>query len=180
VSRGFSCLAWHPQGQQIAAGDNGELLIWSKLREVEIRSQIRKISNYYCVSWRSTQSTILTCPSTGQFRMDRHENDYTNDFLPVLWYLRCWYIIQSMLVRYGQRTGTAASANQFLGIDWATSTAASPAPELSTRVRWCPCSDDCMFGWNSYVKFHWTRVNYAVQRFGCDCAGYVYCTSTTR
>jgi WD40 repeat protein len=28
---GFSCLAWHPQGQQLAAGGhNGELLIWSK------------------------------------------------------------------------------------------------------------------------------------------------------
>ena len=28
---GFSCLAWHPQGQQLAAGgQSGELLIWSK------------------------------------------------------------------------------------------------------------------------------------------------------
>jgi WD40 repeat protein len=28
---GFSCLAWHPQGHQLAAGgQNGELLIWSK------------------------------------------------------------------------------------------------------------------------------------------------------
>lgn len=28
---GFSCLAWHPQGQQLAAGgQGGELLIWSK------------------------------------------------------------------------------------------------------------------------------------------------------
>lgn len=28
---GFSCLAWHPQGQQLAAGgQNGELLVWSK------------------------------------------------------------------------------------------------------------------------------------------------------
>lgn len=28
---GFSCLAWHPQGQQLAAGgQRGELLIWSK------------------------------------------------------------------------------------------------------------------------------------------------------
>lgn len=31
VSDGFSCLAWHPQGQQLAAGgQNGDLLIWSK------------------------------------------------------------------------------------------------------------------------------------------------------
>jgi WD40 repeat protein len=30
---GFSCLAWHPQGQQLAAGgQNGELLIWSKMK----------------------------------------------------------------------------------------------------------------------------------------------------
>jgi WD40 repeat protein len=29
---GFSCLAWHPKGQQLAAGgQNGELLIWSKV-----------------------------------------------------------------------------------------------------------------------------------------------------
>ena len=29
---GFSCLSWHPQGQQMAAGgQNGELLIWSKV-----------------------------------------------------------------------------------------------------------------------------------------------------
>lgn len=27
---GFSCLGWHPQGQQLAiGGQNGELLIWS-------------------------------------------------------------------------------------------------------------------------------------------------------
>lgn len=31
VKDGFSCLAWHPQGQQLAAGgQNGELMIWSK------------------------------------------------------------------------------------------------------------------------------------------------------
>ncbi|WP_017315520.1 WD40 repeat domain-containing protein [Mastigocladopsis repens] len=31
VSSGFSSLAWHPQGQQLAAGgENGELFIWSK------------------------------------------------------------------------------------------------------------------------------------------------------
>lgn len=31
VPNGFSCLSWHPQGQQIAAGgQNGELLIWSQ------------------------------------------------------------------------------------------------------------------------------------------------------
>mgnify|MGYP001795377583 CR=1 FL=1 len=31
VSNGFTCIAWHPQGNQIAAGgDNGELLIWKK------------------------------------------------------------------------------------------------------------------------------------------------------
>lgn len=31
VVKGFSCLAWHPQGHQLAAGgQNGELLIWSK------------------------------------------------------------------------------------------------------------------------------------------------------
>jgi len=31
VPDGFSCLAWHPQGQQLAAGgENGELLVWSK------------------------------------------------------------------------------------------------------------------------------------------------------
>jgi WD40 repeat protein len=30
---GFSCLEWHPNGQQLAAGgQNGELLIWSKVR----------------------------------------------------------------------------------------------------------------------------------------------------
>lgn len=30
ATAGFSCLAWHPQGQQLAAGSqNGELLIWS-------------------------------------------------------------------------------------------------------------------------------------------------------
>jgi len=30
---GFSCLSWHPQGQQLAAGgQNGELLIWSKTK----------------------------------------------------------------------------------------------------------------------------------------------------
>jgi WD40 repeat protein len=30
ASEGFSCLAWHPQGNQIAAGtENGELVIWS-------------------------------------------------------------------------------------------------------------------------------------------------------
>ncbi len=29
---GFSCLSWHPQGQQLAAGgQNGELLIWSQV-----------------------------------------------------------------------------------------------------------------------------------------------------
>lgn len=29
---GFSCLAWHPQGQQLAAGgQQGELLIWIKV-----------------------------------------------------------------------------------------------------------------------------------------------------
>jgi WD40 repeat protein len=33
VSDGFSCLAWHPQGHQLAAGgQNGDLLIWSKSR----------------------------------------------------------------------------------------------------------------------------------------------------
>jgi WD40 repeat protein len=32
ASNGFSCLAWHPKGQQLAAGgQNGELLIWFKL-----------------------------------------------------------------------------------------------------------------------------------------------------
>ncbi len=33
---GFSCLAWHPQGQQLAAGgQNGELLIWSNSTPTE-------------------------------------------------------------------------------------------------------------------------------------------------
>lgn len=32
TSSGFSCLAWHPSSQQLAAGaDNGELFIWSKM-----------------------------------------------------------------------------------------------------------------------------------------------------
>lgn len=32
ASSGCSCLAWHPQGHQLAAGtDNGELLIWSQV-----------------------------------------------------------------------------------------------------------------------------------------------------
>jgi WD40 repeat protein len=32
ASSGFSSLAWHPQGQQLAAGgENGELFIWSKM-----------------------------------------------------------------------------------------------------------------------------------------------------
>jgi WD40 repeat protein len=30
VAKGFSCLAWHPSGQWLAAGgQQGELLIWS-------------------------------------------------------------------------------------------------------------------------------------------------------
>jgi WD40 repeat protein len=33
---GFSCLAWHPHGQQLAAGgQNGELLIWSNSTPTE-------------------------------------------------------------------------------------------------------------------------------------------------
>ncbi|MBM0745720.1 PD40 domain-containing protein (plasmid) [Phormidium sp. CLA17] len=32
ASNGFACLAWHPKGKQLAAGgQNGELLVWSKL-----------------------------------------------------------------------------------------------------------------------------------------------------
>lgn len=32
ASQGFSCLAWHPQGQQLAAGgQNGELFVWTKV-----------------------------------------------------------------------------------------------------------------------------------------------------
>jgi WD40 repeat protein len=32
VSNGYSCLAWHPQGKLLAAGgDNGEIIIWSKV-----------------------------------------------------------------------------------------------------------------------------------------------------
>ena len=31
VSGGFSCLAWHPQGDKLAAGtENGELLVWKQ------------------------------------------------------------------------------------------------------------------------------------------------------
>ena len=33
AAQGFSCLAWHPQGAQLAAGgQDGELLVWSKSR----------------------------------------------------------------------------------------------------------------------------------------------------
>lgn len=36
ASDGLSCLAWHPQGRQLAAGSgNGELLIWSKANRGE-------------------------------------------------------------------------------------------------------------------------------------------------
>ncbi|MEA5569848.1 hypothetical protein [Calothrix sp. UHCC 0171] len=32
ISNGYSCLAWHPQGKLLAAGgDNGEIIIWSKV-----------------------------------------------------------------------------------------------------------------------------------------------------
>jgi WD40 repeat protein len=31
VSFGFSCLAWHPQGNYLTAGsDRGEIIVWSK------------------------------------------------------------------------------------------------------------------------------------------------------
>jgi WD40 repeat protein len=33
VSQGFSCLSWHPRGEQlIAGGENGEILIWSQTK----------------------------------------------------------------------------------------------------------------------------------------------------
>jgi WD40 repeat protein len=33
TSRGFSCLSWHPKGEQlIAGGENGEILIWSQTK----------------------------------------------------------------------------------------------------------------------------------------------------
>jgi WD40 repeat protein len=36
ASDGLSCLAWHPQGRQVAAGtQSGELLIWTKVTRGE-------------------------------------------------------------------------------------------------------------------------------------------------
>lgn len=36
ATNGFSCLAWHPQGHQLAAGgQNGELLVWSQAMRVQ-------------------------------------------------------------------------------------------------------------------------------------------------
>ncbi|MCL1469087.1 WD40 repeat domain-containing protein [Argonema antarcticum] len=36
AAKGFSCLAWHPQGNKLAAGGtNGELLVWSKVTRTQ-------------------------------------------------------------------------------------------------------------------------------------------------